>query len=131
VRGLVIADRYYLVYSGSSGGTVGLTFDGSFDGTVHEASVNAEFAVQWASSVGYSVDFPDGGPLAYRVSSVRCRRHRRPESIQKRILDGASESEALDALTSDERRELVADDALDMSEATFELMEDLDTVSPV
>ncbi|MCP4604952.1 MAG: hypothetical protein GY847_31255 [Proteobacteria bacterium] len=123
VRGLIIADRYFMQFGSRNGGKVALLMDASFEGV--DAALSAPFNLKWTDRVGYTVDAPKGGPLAYRVSSVRVRRHLRPRSVETRILDGLSEAEAMESLTADERAKLADEDALDLVDTTSSLIDEL------
>ncbi len=123
VRGIVVAEKYYLVYSGSNGGEVGIKYN---DANIRNFHVNSDFSVVWKKSVGYEIDGSEGGTLAYRVSVIRARRHLRPKSIQQKILMGSSEAEALDSLSLKDRKLLQKDGVFDIVDATDELALDLD-----
>lgn len=120
VRGLVYADAFYLQYSGSNGGSIG--FNLSAEANQHDAEVNADFSLKWKKEVGYHIDGSNGGVLAYRVSSVRLKRHLVPSSIQKRILKGFSEEDVLDNLSFTERNSLIESDALEVVDLTDEVL---------
>ena len=122
VRGLVYADKFYLQFSGSNGGTIGFNLDADMDPI--NAEVSADFSVKWKKQVGYHVDGSNGGVLAYRVSGVRLRRHLIPESVHKNILTGISEADALEGLPLKEREELVDADALEIVDLTDDFLLD-------
>jgi|GEM_PF-1891779 len=120
VRGLVVADSYYLQYSGSNGGTLGFSFD--MEASVIDAEVNAKFSLKWKRDVGYHIDGANGGTLAYRVSGVRLKRHLMPPNIQERILMGMSEADALDSVSFDDRKVLINNEALEVVDLTDEII---------
>ena len=120
VRGLVYADKYFLQYSGSNGGTVGFNLDAEVSTIDIEAS--ADFSLKWKKEVGYHIDGSNGGVLAYRVSGVRLKRHLIPDGVQNRILLGMSESDALNMLSFEERKNLIDNDALEVVDLTDEVL---------
>lgn len=120
VRGLVYADKYYLQYSGSQGGTIGFNLDAEISSA--NADVNADFSLKWKKEVGYNIDGSNGGVLAYRVSGVRLKRHLMTESIHRNILNGMSEADALDLVSFNERKELLDNDAIEIVDLTEEVL---------
>ena len=120
VRGLVYADKYFLQYSGSNGGTIGFNLNTEVDTVDIEAS--ADFSLKWKKNVGYHIDGSNGGVLGYRVSGVRLKRHLIPEEVQNRILLGMSESDALNLLSFEKRKNLIDSDALEVVDLTDEVL---------
>lgn len=120
VRGLVYADKYYLQYSGTKNGAV--CFNLNADISVADAEVNADFSFKWKKDVGYHIDAPNGGVLAYQVSGVRLKTHLIPETIQNRILSGMSEADALNMVSFEDRRTLFDNDALEVVDLTDEVL---------
>jgi hypothetical protein len=120
VRGLVVADTFYLQYSGSNGGTIGLNLDAKVE--IVKADINADFSLKWKKDVGYSIDGSNGGVLAYRVSGVRLNRNSLPEDIHEKILNGTSESDVLASLPIDYRKDLLKKNALEISDLTDEII---------
>lgn len=120
IRGLVYADKYYLQYSGSKGGTIGFNIDAEI--STADAQVHADFSLKWKKEVGFNIDGSNGGVLAYRVSGVRLKRHLIPESIHHNILKGMSESEALSLITFESRKKLLEEDALEIVDLTNEVL---------
>lgn len=119
VRGLVYADKYYLQYSGSNGGSIGFNLDAS---ATLEGEIQADFSFKWKKGVGFSIDGSQGGVLAYRVSAVRLKRHLMPIGIQSNILKGMSESDALDMMSFEDKQKLIIDDALEVVDVTDEVL---------
>ncbi len=120
VRGLVYADKYYLQYSGSSGGSLAFNLDADIPSA--DADVNADFSFKWKKNVGYHVDGSNGGVLAYRVSGVRLKRHLMPSAIQNQILQGIPEESVLDNLSFEDRKELLENEALEIVDLTAEVL---------
>jgi hypothetical protein len=118
VRGIVVADKYFLQFGSKKSGSVGLTLDADFKDK--NAVVEADFDLKWQNDVGFFLDGKEGGVLAYRVSSVRLRRHLRPKKVQDLILSGMNEAEAINNLSFSERDELVKKDAFDLVDTTNE-----------
>lgn len=122
VRGLVYADKLYMQFSGTSGGTVGFAVDAEVKSI--DAAINADFSCKWTKNVGYNIDAPNGGVLAYRVSGVRLRRELLPKTIQEKILKGSSEADALASLTVAQKQDLINKNALDVVDLTDEVLID-------
>ncbi|WP_423127252.1 hypothetical protein [Gaoshiqia sp. Z1-71] len=120
VRGLVYADKYYLQFSGSQGGTVGFQIDA--DVKYLDAEVEADFNIKWKKEVGYHIDGSTGGVLAYCVSGVRLKKQLMPAGIQEKIRNGMSESDALECLSVSERQDLLSKDALEIVDLTDEIL---------
>ncbi|WP_299521040.1 hypothetical protein [Winogradskyella sp.] len=120
VRGLVYADKYYLQYSGSKGGTITFNLDAQV--AAGDADINADFSFKWKKEVGFNIDGRTGGVLAYRVSGVRLKRHLIPQEIQTNILSGMAESEALDMVAFEDRQRLFDEDALEIVDLTDEVL---------
>jgi hypothetical protein len=120
VRGLVYADKLFMQFSGTKGGTVGFSVDAKVESI--KTAIDTDFSCKWTKDVGYNVDAPNGGVLAYRVSGVRLRREFLPENIQKKILKGVSEATALSTLTVTEKQELINMHALDVVDLTDEVL---------
>ena len=120
VRGLVYADKYYLQYSGSKGGKIGFNIGAEIASA--EAGINADFSFKWNEDVGYNIDGINGGVLAYRVSGVRLKRHLIPKEVHENILNGMSESDALDMVSFKDREKLLTDDALEIVDLTDEVL---------
>ena len=126
VRGLLVVDRFYLQFGGSSGGSVGLEFEAEGTTNAAEINVRANFSVAWTKEVGFDIDARDGGPLGYRVSAVRFQRSKRPERVTTALLKGASEAEAVDEVPVIEREALLASGALEVADCTDELTCDIE-----
>lgn len=120
IRGIVYADQYYLQFSGSRGGTIGLSLMG--DVKPADIDVDANFSIKWKKEVGFSIDGTEGGVLAYRVSGIRFKRHMMPDAIQKKVLDGISETNLLDKLSISERTGFIKEDALEIVDLTNEVI---------
>ncbi|MCB0479350.1 MAG: hypothetical protein KDC84_14370 [Crocinitomicaceae bacterium] len=120
VRGLVYADKYYLQFSGSKGGKVGFNLKGSAN--VANMEADADFDIKWKKDVGFNVNAPKGGPLAYRVSAVRLNRHLIPTDLHDKIVAGNNESDLLDNLAFGTRKALLESNALEIVDATDELL---------
>ncbi len=120
VSGLVYADKYYLQYSGSRGGVLGLGISSNL--SLGEGNINGDFFFKWNRDVGYSSNGEHGGVLAYRVSAVRLKRHLIPEYIHDNILKGMSESDALDMVAFKERQKLFDEDAFEIVDSTDEVL---------
>ncbi len=125
VRGLLYADKFYLQYSGSKGGTI--EFKLNIDAQIVDAEEKADFSLQWKKDVGFHIDGSNGGVLAYRVSGVRLKRHLLPEDIQAKILTGVSEADVLNTLSFKVRKELMDNDALEIVDLTDEVLVDEET----
>jgi hypothetical protein len=120
VKGLVYADKYYLQYSGSNGGTLGFNLDAEISSA--NADVNADFSLKWKKSVGYNIDGLNGGVLAYRVAGVRLNRHLIPNNIHQNIMKGMSESDALDLVSFSDRKKLIDNNAIEIVDLTDEVL---------
>lgn len=120
VRGLVYADKYYLQYSGNSGGAITFNIDSEI--TSADAEINADFSLKWKKEVGYNIDGSNGGVLGYRVSGVRLKRHLLTPEIHENILNGMSEENALDLVSFNGRKELLENDALEIVDLTNEVI---------
>lgn len=118
VRGVVIADKFYLQYGSNKNGTLGIKLDPKH--SITDIEVNADFNIKWSDQVGFSIDGSNGGILGYRVSKVKLKRDKRPSRIQDLILTGISETEAIDNLTLREKQELLDIGAFDIIDATAE-----------
>ena len=124
VRGLVLADKYFMQFGANKSGSIGFNIDANFPNA--NASAEADFDLKWQNEVGIFIDGSAGGVLAYRVSGVRLRRHLRPPKVKDLILAGMSEPEALDTLTLSEKADLVQADALDVFDVSSELVSEED-----
>lgn len=120
VSGVVVADKFYLRYSGKNGGTVGLNVKPNLP--AGETELSGDFSIKWEKDVGYGVDGASGGVLAYRVSAVRFNREKLPRSIQQEILNGKSEMTILEELSNADRKKVVHDGILDVPDLTEELL---------
>ncbi len=121
VRGLVYADKYYLQFSGTNGGTVSFNLNAEIQAAEIEAS--ADFKLKWKKEVGYNIDGSNGGVLAYRVSGIRLKRHLITEEMHLKILDGIREQDILANLSFDERKKLLDKDMLELVDVTDEVIE--------
>ena len=119
VRGLVLADRYFLQFGSRKEGSVHLNI--KTDLADIASNVEADFDLKWSKDVGYTIDAAQGGVLAYRVSSVRLRRHLIPAPVEERLLAGMTEGDAIDTLSTDERMQLLDQQAFEVVDSTFEL----------
>jgi hypothetical protein len=124
VRGLVYADKYFLQYSGNNGGSIG--FNLNADANLLDIEASADFSLKWKKDVGYHIDGLNGGVLAYRVSGVRLKRHLIPETVQNRIMNGMSESDALSLMSFDDRKALADKDAFEVVDLTDEILVSFD-----
>ncbi|MEZ4938954.1 MAG: hypothetical protein R2799_15300 [Crocinitomicaceae bacterium] len=120
VRGLVYADKYYLQFSGNKGGKVGFNLKGKAH--VADFGANADFDVKWKKDVGLNINAPKGGPLAYRVSAVRMNRHLIPADLHAKVVNGNNEADLLDNLAFASRKALMEANALEIVDATDELL---------
>jgi len=130
IRGMLMADRFFLQFGGTSKGQVGLELDADINVGAAKAKVDVGFKLGWSKAVGFDLDALNGGPLGYRVSAVRIRRPARPQRVTDAILKGATESEATDTLTLSERAMLIETGQIDMTDCTDELicnLEDADS----
>ncbi len=125
VRGLVYADKYYLQFSGSNGGTIGLNLN--MNAGIVDAEAQADFSVKWKKDVGIHFDGSNGGVLGYRVSGVRLKRHLLPNSIQSKIMQGMSEADAINTISPEERKALVENDAIEITDLTDEILVSMDS----
>lgn len=114
VVGVVLADKYYLQYSGKRGGSVAFTIEGDVTGV--DVEVDADFKYKMEKDVSYSVDGKNGGVLAYAVSSLRLNKYLLSPDINRRLLDGESEAEIMEAMSEDERKALIDSDAIELSD---------------
>ena len=119
VRGLVYADKFYLQYSSTNGGSIAFNLDAKSN--VSATSVDSDFSLKWIKEVGYNIDGLNGGVLAYRVSGLRLNRHLMPTSIHRDILNGNSEEDILDMISLKERKKLFEKNALEIVDLTDEL----------
>jgi hypothetical protein len=127
VHGLVKADMYLLVFGGKSGGEVGLEFKGKPNTGADLASINVEFGLKWTKSVGYNIDAPNGGPLAYRVSAIRINRCKRNVEFWTLLQKGATEPEILNGLTFKQREVAIEKGEVEFVPISDELINDLDS----
>jgi len=120
VRGLVYADKYYLQYSGTNGGSLAFNLKGKVESL--DAELNADFSLQWRKDVGYSMESSKGGVLAYRVSGVRLKRHLISSDLHNLILNGMPEEDVLNELSLKDREKLIEKDAIEIIDLTDEVI---------
>jgi hypothetical protein len=120
VRGLIYADKYFLQFSGTNGGTIGFNIDAKVDPIKTEAEAN--FSIKWQNKVGYDIDGSNGGVLGYRVSGVRLKRQLLPKSFQEKIVKGFSEADVLASLSPEQKQDLIKKDALEVVDLTDEII---------
>lgn len=121
VRGLVYADKYFLQFGAQKEGSLHFNLDAS--SSTGSPRVNGDFSAKWSKDVGIDIDGSNGGPLGYRVSSVRLKRHRIPENLLEKILAGMPEEDVIDSLETGERIKLLDADTFEVVDSTLELAE--------
>jgi hypothetical protein len=120
VRGLIYADKYFLQFSGTNGGTFGFNIDAEVKPI--NAEIEANFSLKWKREVGFDIDGSNGGVLGYRVSGVRLKRQLLPKSFQEKIVKGLSEVDVLATLSPEQKQELINKDALEVLDLTDEVI---------
>ena len=120
VRGLIYADKYFLQYSGKKGGSVGFSVDAKVKAI--DVELNANFSLKWKKEVGFGIDGLNGGVLGYRVSAVRLNRDKISNKIQAKVLNGIKEEDVLNNINFAQRKDLLSEDALQLVDATDELI---------
>jgi len=120
VSSIIWADKYFLQFSGTNGGTV--VFDLKVQPNQVDFQANADFNFKWSNRVGYSIDGSNGGVLGYQVSAVRLKDPASYDEVATRIRAGMRESDALVFLSDKSRSALVKEDKLEIRNVTSQLI---------